>query len=93
MSNLIDKQWKFASAAILFQYWVFVFAMPFLILSQDTRSGAPLWFWGVLCVAIGYFSYTGYKAWRRRWKARFVLRIVIPAALFITASVLVGLLA
>jgi hypothetical protein len=91
MPSLAQKEWAFASAIILFLYWTFVFSMPLLIADQKFRSSAPLEFWGVLCVAIGYFSYTGIRAWRRRWKARFVLRIVVPAALLVTSTMLVVL--
>ena len=89
MPSLAQKQWGFASAIILFLYWAFVFSMPLLISSQEFRSTDALGFGGVLCAAIGYFSYTGIRAWRRRWKARFVLRIVVPAALLVTSTMLV----
>jgi hypothetical protein len=91
MPSLAQKKWAFASAIILFLYWAFVFSMPLLIASQEFRSSDALGFWAVLCVAIGYFSFTGIRAWRRRWKARFVLRIVVPAALLVISSTLVGL--
>lgn len=91
MSNLSQKQLAVASAAILFVYWVMVFSLPFLIHSRESRSSAPLSFWCVICLAIVYFSYTGIRAWRRRWKARFVLRIVVPTALLVTSTMLVVL--
>jgi hypothetical protein len=74
-------------------YWVFVFSMPFMISDREIRSDAPLWYWGGLSVAVAYFSYTGFRARRRGWKARFILRIVVPAVLLLSASTLVGLLA
>jgi hypothetical protein len=94
MSDLIHKQWQVASALILVLYWGFVFMLPFMILAQimskEPTSGIPLPVWCVLSASIGYFSYTGVRAWRRKWKARFILRIVVPAALLFSACVLIG---
>jgi hypothetical protein len=81
MSDLIQKQLALASAGVIFMYWVLVFSTPFLITSQQARSSASLWFWCVVGTTIGYFTYTGFRARRRGWKARFILRIVVPAAL------------
>jgi hypothetical protein len=45
-----------------------------------------------LFVAIAaYCFWTGYRAWRRKWKARFVLRLVIPSGLFVLSTCVVGL--
>lgn len=93
MSDLIRKQWIFHSALIIFMYWVFVFSMPFMISDREVRSETPLWYWCALAVAVAYFSYTGFRAWRRGWKARFILRIVVPAMLLLSVSTLAGLLA
>lgn len=93
MSDLIQKQWILAAALLLFMYWVSVFFMPFAISDPKIRPNAPLWFWCGLGVAIAYFSYTGVRAWRRGWKARFILRIVVPAALLVSATIVIGLLA
>jgi hypothetical protein len=92
MSDVIQKQWALASALVILLYWVSVFFAPFLVSDQQARAGAPLWFWGGLCSAIGYFSYTGLRAWRHGWKTRFILRIVVPAALLVIACMTVWLL-
>jgi hypothetical protein len=36
----------------------------------------------VLAFVVGYCLYTGWRAWKRGWKARFVLRLVFPISLF-----------
>ena len=78
---------------ILFAYWVVVFATPFFVIDPDIRAEAPVEFWCAIAAAIGYFSYTGVRAWRRGWKARFILRIVVPAALLMTACLFIGAIA
>lgn len=85
-----DPRGAIASAAILFLYWLSVFFLPFWIGDSHLRSTAPVWFWLVICAAIGYFTWTGVRAWRRGWKARFIMRIVIPAALLIIACTSFG---
>ena len=91
MPDLIQKQWALHSAIAIFVYWVLVFYVPFFVSDRQTRSDTPLWFWCGLSAAIGYFSYTGIKAWKQGWKARFILRIVVPASLLGIASIAVGL--
>jgi hypothetical protein len=89
MPSLAQKQWALASAMILLLYWALVFSMPLLIASPEFRSSDTVGFWAGFCVAIGYFTFTGIRAWRRRWQARFVLRIVVPAALLVISTTLV----
>lgn len=79
-----------SAAAFIFLYWALVFSIPFMIDNSEFRSTAPFWFWCVLCSGIGYFSYTGFRAWRRGWRARFIMRIVVPAALLMSACTIVG---
>ena len=94
MSDVIHKQWQVVSALILICYWGFVFMLPFMALAQimstESRTGIPLPLCCGLIVSIGYFSFTGVRAWRRNWRARFVLRIVVPACLLVSACVLIG---
>jgi hypothetical protein len=92
VSDLIQKQWALHSAIAIFVYWVLVFSVPFFVSDRQTRSDTPLWFWCGLCAVIGYFSYTGIRAWKRGWKARFILRIIVPAALLGIGCIAVGLM-
>ena len=91
VSDLLRKQWILFSAVAIFLYWVLVFSVPFFVSDSRIRSDTPLSFWCGVCVVIGYFIYTGIRAWKRGWKARFVLRIVVPAALLGIACAMVGL--
>ena len=94
MPDLIHKQWQFAAALILAVYWGFVFMLPFVILeqiaSEEPASDLPPETWFVASAIVGYFSYTGVRAWRRKWRARFILRIVVPTALLFSSCVLIG---
>lgn len=92
MSDLIQKQLAFTSALVTLSYWVIVLFIPFLASDQQVSSGVPLSFWVGACAAISYFSYTGLRAHRRGWKSRFVLRIVVPAALFFIGCIAIGFL-
>lgn len=88
--NLAQKQLALVSAMVIFVYWFVVFMTPLLIIDPRIRSEAPLGLWCAIAAAIGYFSYTGVRAWRRGWKARFILRIVVPASLLATSCLFTG---
>jgi len=49
--------------------------------------------WGIVfAVAIAmYCFFTGYRAWKRQWKSRFMLRAVVPIAIFVLSCVAVGI--
>jgi hypothetical protein len=88
MANLLDKKLSFALAVCLAVYWGVAAMAPFLMTDRAVKTDA--WIWGVVAVFAGYFVYTGYCASKQGWKSRFVLRIVIPAALFVSAWIVVG---
>jgi hypothetical protein len=69
--------------------WFAVAVVPFGVVLQIP----PVDGWAIAMVAtvVGYCFYTGYRAWNRGWKARFVLRLVIPACLFILSCIVVAL--
>jgi hypothetical protein len=70
---------------VVAMHWVLVIAVPALIFGY-----APLpsdWVQVFLFLAIvGYCSYTGYRAWKRGWRSRFILRAVVPTVLFLLSS-------
>ncbi|MET0499068.1 MAG: hypothetical protein ABW106_12465 [Steroidobacteraceae bacterium] len=88
MPDLLNKSLSVHGAAIICVYWIMAFAIPFMIVDPEVRPGP--WGWCLFAALIGYGGYSGFRAYRRGWKARFILRIVIPAALFVTASVIIA---
>jgi hypothetical protein len=73
-------------------HWTIAVAVPAFIFGYVPAPKE--WAVAVLFTAIvGYCSYTGYRAWKRRWRSRFILRAVIPGLLFLFSSVWFGFLA
>ena len=89
MSDLLDKKLSVAVAVSIAVYWGLAFLIPFLITDRSIRPDA--WAVGLIALFLGYLAYTGYRAWRQGWKARFVLRIVVPLALFVASWMVIGL--
>jgi hypothetical protein len=87
VSDLLKKNLSFHSAVVLGVYWLVVFAVPFMIADARIKLGGLGWC--LIAVLVGYFGYTGMRALKPGSKTRFVLRIVIPAALFAAASIVV----
>ena len=92
MSDLAEKKQAFTYALILFAYWFVVFLIPCFIAREILEGHTPFLFWCVLSAMVGYFSYTGIRARRRGWRARFIQRIVIPASLLVAGGIFVGVL-
>lgn len=73
--------------AVMVQWFVAAgtpaFAAGYLELPKDWT---PLLFVGIAA----YCFWTGYRAWKRGWKARFVLRLAIPICLFAISACIVG---
>lgn len=91
MSGLSRKRYLIGVGAYVFLYWATALALPFMIVAPDhTRLGVSGWC--VVVAVIGYGAYTGLRAFARGWKARFILRIVVPTALFVTSSIVVAAL-
>jgi hypothetical protein len=77
--------------ALVGMYWMLAATAPFMLFGVVDRPDSVI---SVLFLVItGYFMYTGYRAWKLRCTARFVLRIVVPAALFLLASLCAGVVA
>ena len=72
--------------------WFAVAATPFLVLGTLGHfSQLDGWALTLVAAIVGYCFYTGYRAWRRGWKARFILRLVVPTSLFVLSWITVGL--
>lgn len=71
---------------LLFFTWVFAALIPPMIGGVIPSPDPRLW-----CLIGGlfaYFGYTGMRAWRRGWKSRLILRIVVPLSLLAASSAL-----
>ena len=82
----IDFRLKLTMAVLLGTTWTMLVLLPVLI--ADKPGPIPASFWIIFGALPLYFFYTGVRAWRRGWKSRFILRIVIPLALLAVSSIL-----
>lgn len=77
--------------ALVGVYWMVAVIAPFMMLGAVRKPDRAT---TILFLAISaYFIYTGYRAWKLHWKSRFMLRIVVPALLFLVALVCAGVFA
>lgn len=90
MPGLLQKNLSVRLAALIVIYWIVVFIIPFVIVDADAKPGALGW--SIFAALIGYFGYSGWKAFRRGAKTAFILRIVVPAGLLVTAASIVAAL-
>lgn len=81
MPDLLKKNYSLHAAALVGLYWIVVFAIPFIVTDPGVKPGALGWCF--LLTLIGYGGYSGIRAFKRGRKAAFILRIVVPAALFV----------
>ena len=72
--------------ALLFSTWIFAILAPPMISGDLSRPGP--WLWCLMGTLFAYFGYTGIRAWRRGWRSRFILRVVVPLSLFVVSSAL-----
>ena len=71
---------------LLFFTWIFAILAPPMI--SGTFHRPDPWLWCLMAALYSYFGYTGIRAWRRGWRSRFILRIVVPLSLFAVSSAL-----
>jgi hypothetical protein len=83
---------QIAMVGVVAMQWCVVATAPFLALGKlGTFSRFEGWALTLMAAVVGYCFYTGYRAWRRGWKARFVLRLVVPASLFVLSCIAAAL--
>jgi hypothetical protein len=75
---------KVAMFGVVAVHWMLAVAIPAFIfghiqLPPQEDWAAVLWFAAI----VGYCIYSGYRAWKREWRSRFILRAVVPAVLFV----------
>jgi hypothetical protein len=82
---------KIIGVTVVTTTWLVAAMTPLILLSVlPLPDGAAL---VVPVLFVAYCYYTGYRAWRRNWRSRFVLRVVVPSALFSVVFVAAGVLA
>ena len=82
-------QQRIGMVGIVAIQWCAVAAVPFAAIRQVPPVDG--WALAIAATIVGYCFYTGYRAWSRGWKTRFILRLVIPVCLFFLSGILVGL--
>ena len=79
---------KIGVAGLLGGVWLFLLMAPPALAGLFAVPPASIWW--IFGLLLAYFVYTGIRAWRRGWKSRFVLRIVVPLSLLVLSSVVTG---
>ncbi len=72
MASLVAVGWLFAA-------WLPLVVVGFL-------SPLPFNFLAFLFFLYAYLGYSGFRALRKGWKSRFILRVVVPAGLLLASS-------
>jgi hypothetical protein len=70
--------------------WLVAAALPAFVVGY-LRSPSR-WEAAFFCLATAYCFWTGYRAWKRGWKARTLLRLAIPIGIFVISTCIVGLI-
>jgi hypothetical protein len=84
-----DLKIKTGMVAIVASQWIFLAAIPMVVVGHlPPPDRSSLVFAAVITT---YCFFTGYRAWRRQWKSRFILRAVVPIAIFILSCIGVGI--
>jgi len=81
-----EFKFKFTVAGLLGIMWIVLVMLPPVLAGDLYAPPASVW-----CIFGGIFLYslyTGVRAWRRGWKSRFILRIVVPFALLTISFIL-----
>jgi hypothetical protein len=86
--DIFDIRAKFSAALLLGAVWILLVMLP--LMAAGVLSMPPPSFWFIFGGPFLYFLYTGIRAWRRGWKSRFVLRVVVPFTLLVLSSVFTG---
>lgn len=92
-TDTLRVQGKMGMFMVVAMYWIIVALIPAVILGYIRSPLQDVWQVALMCAAIvGYCAYTGYRAWKRGWRSRFILRVVVPGALFVISFACFGLL-
>jgi hypothetical protein len=86
--DIFDIRVKFPAAVLLGALWILLVMLP--LMAAGVVSTPPLSLWYLFGGLFLYFLYTGIRAWRRGWKSRFVLRVVVPITLLVLSSAFTG---
>jgi hypothetical protein len=86
-SSLLKQ--KIAMVSVVSVQWLVAAALPALVVGYLTMPPA---FESAFFLALAvYCFWTGYRAWKRGWKTRFILRLAIPIGLFAISTCMVSL--
>jgi hypothetical protein len=69
---------------LLLMTWGIAALIPYLVTVPIAIS--DMWVWVVVLGIPAYFIWTGVRAWRRGWKSRFILRLVVPVVILVASS-------
>jgi Mn2+/Fe2+ NRAMP family transporter len=80
---------KIAMIGVVAAQWFLALAAPAMLLGYlESPRG---WTAALLLAMTGYCFFTGYRAWKRGWKSRFVLRLIVPGCLLVLSCVGFGI--
>ena len=82
-------QQKVTMVGVVTAQWIFVSAFPAYV--GGYLPTPPGWESLIFVAMAAYCFWTGYRAWKRGWRARFVLRLAVPIGLFAISTCVVGL--
>jgi hypothetical protein len=86
MVDLGELRLKLTMGVLLGMTWTLAFLLPILLGEVGVMPGAEFWWpFGAL---LAYFLYSGLRAWRKGWRSRFILRVVVPVGLLVVSSIL-----
>jgi hypothetical protein len=81
----VELRARLSVAALLGGLWLFLLALPLAVAGVLFMPPVPVW--GVFGALFVYSLYTGIRAWRRGWRSRFILRVVVPIALLALSTI------
>lgn len=87
-------QQKIAMCGVVAMHWMFAAAIPACLFGNAQPPTQDEWAMILIVVIVtGYCTYTGFRAWKRGWRSRFILRLVVPGTLFVLSFAWFGFLA
>jgi hypothetical protein len=80
-----DTLLKLRMACLVGLAWMFAVLIPPAAVGLLPGPGWQLW--ALMAFIYAYLGYTGIRAYRRRWRSRFILRIVVPLSILGVSAV------